>query len=167
MRLSPAVASLAANMLFWPLLFIMAALRPEYSHFTKAVSELGTVDAPRMWVWNVLGYLIPGILIAIAGWQIGQRLSPKTYLLPGLLSLAGWFMALSGVFPCDMTHMQSFTTRTHLMGAFGSLGAYILALILIALKLRSDWHKAAILTLGCLALLVASVFLGSPHGPGL
>lgn len=167
MRFSPVMASVIANCLFWPLLFIMAALRPEYSHFTKAVSELGTVDAPRRWVWNVLGYIVPGILIAVAGWQIGRRFGANAYFLPGLLSLAGLFMTLSGIFPGDMAHMDSTTTRTHLLGAFGSLGAYVLALILIVLKFRGEWRPAAIMALACLGLLAASVVFGSPHGPGL
>ncbi len=161
------ILGLAANLLFWPLLFVMAALRPEYSHFTKAVSELGTWDAPRMWVWNLLGYIVPGLLLAIAGWQTGRRFAPKARLLPGLFVLAGLFMTLSGIVPGDMAHMDSATTRIHLLGAFGSLAAYILALILLALKLGGEWRNAAKLALGCLVLLAASVVLGSPHGPGL
>lgn len=43
----------------------MSSMRPEYSFLTKAISELGTVDAPNKWGWNVFGYVIPGLMIAI------------------------------------------------------------------------------------------------------
>jgi len=35
---------------FTAVYLILAGLRPEYSHLTKAISELGSVDAPRAWV---------------------------------------------------------------------------------------------------------------------
>ena len=40
-------------------------MRPEYSMFTKAISELGSVDAPKKWIWNSFGYILTGLLIAI------------------------------------------------------------------------------------------------------
>jgi hypothetical membrane protein len=39
----------------------LSALRPDYSHLTKAISELGAVDAPRAWIWNLFGYVLSGL----------------------------------------------------------------------------------------------------------
>lgn len=38
-----------APVLFWITYFIMAGARPEYNFYTKAISELGSVDAPHKW----------------------------------------------------------------------------------------------------------------------
>ena len=47
-------------------IIIMAELRTDdYDHFHKAVSELGSLDAPNRWVFNILGFILPRILILI------------------------------------------------------------------------------------------------------
>ena len=52
--------ALATPFWFLTVYLIMSSIRPEYSHLTKAISELGSLDAPSLWYWNVLGYIIPG-----------------------------------------------------------------------------------------------------------
>ncbi len=56
-----------APILFWTTYIVMSSIRPEYSMLTKAVSELGSVDASNKWIWNIFGYLLTGILITIYG----------------------------------------------------------------------------------------------------
>ncbi len=48
---------------------------PGYSHLTKAISELSSVDARRAWLGNLLGYIIPGLIVALLGRAIGNRLA--------------------------------------------------------------------------------------------
>ena len=50
---------------FLVIYLVMSSRRPEYSHLTKAISELGSLDAPNMWAWNILGYILPGLAIAL------------------------------------------------------------------------------------------------------
>jgi len=65
-----------ANLLFWPLMFAMAAMRSDYSHLHQAISELGSLGAPWMMVWNVFGFFGPGLLLAGFGWNLVRRLRP-------------------------------------------------------------------------------------------
>ena len=56
---------MAAILVFWTTYIIMSTIRPEYSMYTKAISELGSVDAPKKWIWNSIGYIFTGVLISI------------------------------------------------------------------------------------------------------
>lgn len=49
----------------------LAALRPEYQHAHKAISELGAIDAPYMLVMNTFGFIGTGLLMAM--FAVGYR----------------------------------------------------------------------------------------------
>ncbi len=103
-------------------------MRPEYSMFTKAISELGSVDAPKKWIWNSFGYILTGLLIAIYSFgQYKNMAIEKSSKLPlyGIL-LSGVFMAIAGIFPGDFNNRESTTMLLHTVGSFGS---YIFFLI--------------------------------------
>jgi hypothetical membrane protein len=51
----------------------MASTRPDVAHATKAISELGSVDTPNGWIWNICGYMIPGTIVASLGWGLGSH----------------------------------------------------------------------------------------------
>jgi len=59
--------ALATPFWFVTVYLVMSSRRPEFSHLTKAISELGSLDAPDRWFWNVLGYILPGLAIALLG----------------------------------------------------------------------------------------------------
>tara|TARA_R110001592_G_scaffold363155_2_gene680813 strand:- start:920 stop:1555 length:636 start_codon:yes stop_codon:yes gene_type:complete len=122
------IIGLLTPVVFWMTYFIMANQRPEYSFLTKAISELGSIDAPNKWFWNVLGYIIPGILIAIFGYGLYKNLAPENSSkipLYGIL-LSGLFMSFSGVFPGDFENKQSTTMLLHMIGSFGSYIFFLL-----------------------------------------
>ena len=107
---------------------IMSSIRPEYSMFTKAISELGSIDAPNKWLWNSFGYILTGILITIYAIGLYKDIAVmKSSKLPlyGIL-LSGVFMVVSGIFPGDFDNRQSATMLLHTLG---SLGSYIFFLI--------------------------------------
>jgi hypothetical membrane protein len=123
-----AIFGMMAPLLFWITYFIMAGARPEYSFQTKAISELGSVDAPYKWVWNMLGYGVPGLLISIYAYGLFQSVSQNTgskFPLIGIM-LSGLFMALSGIFPGDFDNRQSVTMLMHTIGSFGSYLFFLL-----------------------------------------
>ena len=103
-------------------------MRPEFSFKTKAISELGTVEAPNKWFWNFFGYILTGLLISIYSYglfkTISQRGGNKLPLIGFVLS--GLFMSLSGIFPADMDNRQSTTSLLH---SIGSYGCYIFFLV--------------------------------------
>ena len=119
---------IASVLIFWTTYVIVSALRPEYSMFTKAVSELGSVNAPNKWIWNSFGYMLPGFLIAVYSIGLYKSVavtkSSKISLYSILLS--GVFTCISGIFPGDFDNRESTTMLLHSLGSFGS---YIFFLI--------------------------------------
>lgn len=160
-----AMLGIAANLLFWPSLFVFAALRPDYAHETKSVSELGAWGAPNIWGFNVLGFILPGLMLAACGWLVG-RVADSTWVA-ALLALAGACVALAGVFPADMNDYGSLTTIGHIVGSMGSLVAWALAMIFAALFTRKSWPALAALSAAALALMIGAFFLYETLPPGL
>lgn len=124
----------------------MSAVRPEYSMFTKAISELGSVDAPNKWIWNGLGYMLTGILIAIYSFGLYKNVAfKKSSKLPlyGIL-LSGIFMTISGFFPGDFDNKQSTTMLLHTVGSFGSFIFFLIgAFTYASLMNKNNYWKIA------------------------
>ena len=164
--------ALATPFWFVAVYFVMSSRRPEYSHLTKAISELGSLDAPDRWFWNVLGYILPGIAISLLGVGLKQDFAPATRRasIPTIALVAcGLFMAMSGVFPGDFENRTSATMILHTVGSLGSFVAFLVAGFWLpkVFRSREDWRWVA---WPSLALVVASVvagFLRSGAAPGL
>ncbi|HLD52429.1 MAG TPA: DUF998 domain-containing protein [Sediminibacterium sp.] len=117
-----AIIGISATILFWATYIIMSNLRPEYNLFHKAVSELGSLDAPNKWIWNIFGYILTGILIAVYSFGLFKNITNGQGSKLPLISfvLSGLFMSLSGIFPGDFDNRQSTTMLLHTVGSFGS-----------------------------------------------
>jgi hypothetical membrane protein len=162
--------------MFSPVLFAaayltMSSLRPEYSHLTKAISELGSVDAPRAWAWNVFGYIIPGLLIALLGLGVRHRFATtRGALLPAAALVAsGLLMTLSGVFPGDFDNRTSATMILHTVGSLGCFVAFLVAAFSLPRIIR-EAHEWRPITWPSLVLAGGSIltgFLRSGNAPGL
>lgn len=146
-----AIFGLIAPVLFWITYFIMASARPEYSFQTKAISELGSVDAPYKWAWNILGYGVTGLFISIYGYGLFQSVSQNTgSKLPLIgIMLSGLFMALSGIFPGDFDNRQSVTMLMHTIGSFGSYLFFLLGAFTYPQQMKKSryWQTVTKLTL--------------------
>lgn len=116
-----ALFGLLAPVLFGITYFVMALQRSDYSFLTKAVSELGSLDAPNKWYFNVFGYILPGVLISIFSIGLYQSMAQKASSRLPLLGifLSGLFMAISGIFPGDFDDRTSTTMILHTVGSFG------------------------------------------------
>lgn len=141
-----AIAGLSSPIIFTLTYFIMSAQRTDYSFLTKAVSELGSVDAPNLWLWNIFGYILPGMLIAIFGYGLYQVMeaNPKGKLPLISIVLSGVFMSIAGIFPGDFEDRTSLTMVLHSVGSFGSyifflLGAFTYPSLM---KQSHHWEKA-------------------------
>jgi Protein of unknown function (DUF998) len=166
-RWAPLASGLAATVVFWFALFGFAALRPDYAHFRRAISELGVFGAPNALAWNLIGFIVPGLLLAACGAAIANALGGRRTALWWLLVAAGVGFAGTGVFPGVMANgspmMQAPSTIGHVaMMLLGSL-CWLLALVPL---FRRVWRGAdrrhllaplALLTLIALATLVANV----------
>ena len=146
-----ATVGIIAVVVFWSTYMIMAGQRPDYSHLTKAISELGSVDAPYKWYWNILGYIAPGILIAIFGNGLYKGLATKnSSKLPYFgIVLSGFFMSFSGVFPGDFNDRESLTMLLHTIGSFGSYAFFLLGAFTYPKLMKASplWKKAVVPTL--------------------
>lgn len=167
-----ALTAFLALFLFWITYFIMAGLRPGYSFLTKAVSELGSTDAPNKWIWNGLGYIIPGILISVfsRGWYQSLYSGSGSKLPFYSLCLNGVLMVLSGIFPGDFEHRTSLTMLLH---SIGSLGSYLFFLLAAFGSIRhakgnTHWQTSVkfSLLLTWLSILSGSWGILFPQWPG-
>jgi hypothetical membrane protein len=129
-RRSIGLIALVTPFWFLAVYLIMAALRPDYSYLTNAISELGSVHAPHGWYWNALDYVVPGFAIALLGIELQREFTDANRVAwaPAVaLVVSGFFIALSGVFPADLTNMGGTTTQIHIVGAYGCYIAFLIA----------------------------------------
>jgi len=153
----------------------MAALRTDgYSHLTKAVSELGSADAPHRAWFNWLGYIVPGLLIAGFSYGLHQALAAPGVgkAWAGLLALSGLLLALAGAFPVDLDQRASFSSLLHTLGALGSGLAWLgcAGTIGRALRQHPAWADLRAPLRWLVGLAVAAVLLVgvvSPATPAL
>ena len=162
------MVSLLAAAVFWSALFGFGALRPGYSQFTRAVSELGAVGAQNALAWNLVGFIVPGLLVAYDGARIARALQPSRRVFRWLLVLAGAAFAGTGVFPAVIVDgapvMQAPSTVGHvvmllLSSLFWICGvAWLLGYAWRDPSLRSRRTLLLVLTGVSLAGLAANVF---------
>ena len=153
---------LLAPVMFGVTYIIMAFQRPEYSFLTKAISELGSLDAPNMWYFNVFGYILPGVLISIFSIGLYRCIAQKTSSSLPLLGifLSGLFMAISGIFPGDFDDRSSTTMIIHTVGSFGSYIFFLIGAFSYPKLMReSNYWKTVIFR--SLTLTWLTIFFGA------
>ena len=160
---------LGAWMLFWSASIVFAALRSSYSHVVNTMSELGAAGSPHAAAWNVLGFIVPGILLAIVGATIARAAnpepSPSRTLATVLLALSGLAIAGQGLMPAEMANgvadVTAASTRGHFISSLISGGAWAVgALMLVGpMKRNPDWRGLHIASIMLVVLTLASAFL--------
>ena len=164
--------ALATPFWFVTVYLILSSRHPEFSHLTKAVSELGSLDAPDLWFWNVLGYILPGIAIALLGLGLKREfsLTSRRFVVPALaLTASGLLMAMSGVFPGDFENRASARMIFHTVGSVGSFVAFLVAGFWLPRAFRSieEWRWLAWPSLTLVVASILAGFLRSGAAPGL
>ena len=149
----------------------MSSLRVDYTHTTKAISELGSVDAPNRWLWNVGGFILPGLVVGVLGMAIadqfrgskGAKMSSYSLIASGLL------MAMSGIFPGNFDDRTSLTMIMHAVGSFGSYLAFLICGFSLPWVLRrhSSWKLYAWPLLVLVLLSIGTGFLRTGNMPGI
>lgn len=142
-----AIFGLLGPVIFWLTYLIMSNIRPEYSFLTKAVSELGSLDAPNKWTWNILGYILTGLMISIYSYGLFKSISNGQGSKLPLISfiLSGLFMSFSGVFPGDFDNKQTTTMVLHTIGSFGSYIFFLIGAFTYPRQMKkTDYWEASI-----------------------
>jgi hypothetical membrane protein len=167
-----------AWILFWAASVVFGALRPSYSHVVNTISELGAVGTPHATAWNVLGFIVPGVLLAIVGAAIAraanvQRSSSRT-IATALLALSGLAVAGQGLMPAEMVNgvadVTSASTRGHFISSLISGAAWAVGALLLVTPMRtnSTWRGLHIVSVVLVVLtLVASFVLRGALPDGL
>jgi hypothetical membrane protein len=156
------LVAMATPLWFLTVYLAMSAMRPDYRHTDQAISELGSLDAPNLWAWNVLGYILPGLAVALLGIGLRRELAVHGVrgTIPALaLVAAGLLMSLSGAFPANMADFKSLTTLLHTVGSFGCYIAFLIAGFWLPPALRKidslRWAATP-----SLVLVIASIITG-------
>lgn len=171
-RKAMGVAAVVTPFWFLAVYLVMAGLRPDYSVLHKAISELGSAGAPHAWFWNVLGYILPGLAVALLGLGLKAEFSGvrRSANVPGwALVASGLFMVLSGVFPGDFVHRGATSMFVHTVGAFGTYVAFLVAgFWLPALfRTREAWQWVTRPSATLVVAPIATGFVRSSTMPGL
>lgn len=129
------IAGAMAAVWFFAALFTFGARYPGYSQLTRAISELGAFGAPDALAWNILGFIVPGLLIAICGAGVAVAVDGCRTLLFWLLVVAGLAFSGVGLAPAVMYSgspvLQSPWTAGHIVvsslsGAVWVIGSVVL-----------------------------------------
>ena len=167
---------IAAFSIFWVALFAFAASRADYSHLHKAVSELGALGAPHALAWNLIGFIVPGLLLALFGAGLATAIDGRRGALWWLLVLSGLCFAATGVVPGVMHNgspmMESPLTRGHLL--FATLDPVLWAiasfLVIRRVKKNPSWKPFTTLATVYAVVCVGGFlfgFVASAAIPGL
>jgi hypothetical membrane protein len=160
-----ALGGVVGPILFASVVIVCAALRPEYSHSTQFISELGETEGLHASLMNFLGFLPSGILLAAFGTSLAYLL-PRTFvsIAAGLLiAVYGLGIAGAGLYSCDAgcpTQNLSSEAAMHRAVSVTSFVAGILGIALWAYCFRSLaawrslWHYSAISSAVALILLL-------------
>lgn len=153
-------------------IIMMAEMRTDgYNHLHKAVSELGSLDAPNKWVFNILGFILPGILISIFSFNLLKefRSHPiKSYPFYFFI-VSGLLLTLAGLFPADMEDRKSITSLMHAIGSLGGGVFWILCALTLWWQLKKNkiWKSTAIATFLLPFIMILAMSFVSEDTPGL
>ncbi len=110
------VAPLLAVALFAATLACAKAGLPEYSQLLHPVGLRGAIGMPYAMAFNVLLFVLPGVLLAITGQVMRQRLPDASWLARigiVLVQLSAFAFAMQGVMSLDQTDMDANASRLH------------------------------------------------------
>lgn len=155
-----------AGVVFLAALLGFGATLPGFSQSTQAVDLLGARGAPHAAVWNVLGYALPGLLVAAFAIALQRPLAIAGIGATGriggwLLMFSGLAFAAQGLLPLDPRLLDGADSKAHVAAAMLSLLAWLPSALLLPLALRGRpaWRVAVVagpllaaLAIACLAL---------------
>jgi hypothetical membrane protein len=159
---------IAAAVMCWSALLVFGALRPSYSHTANAVSELGARGSLHALPWNLIGFIAPGILLAMACGAIAASVDakPRRTVAFWLFVISGLGFAGTGLSPAEMENgvalvTSPFTKGHFIMSLIHGIAWMIAALLLVRPMLRRpDWRKLTYINVALvIATLVASFAL--------
>jgi hypothetical membrane protein len=150
-----------APLLFTVSMAVLGAIRPGYSHVTRATSELGALGTPAMLAWNILGFGLPGLLLTIFGWQLGLHGRAPSFIDRAtalLLASLGASLLLSGLLPADLANLRSLPSQLHIAASLIGL-LWIPGVFIWAVRQFGRWRSASMISALAGLLFIAAMVL--------
>lgn len=150
---------------------VFSIINDGFSHRSHPVSGLGAIGEPRAWAWNLLGFIIPGAVVAALGVAIRRSMADsRAASLAGFaLLVSGVLLACAGLFPADLSGERVLLNQFHSVSGWGSFSAFLVAgsLIPAAVWRRTrSWSMLLIpLSLVAGALICFGLVLPDLWGP--
>lgn len=126
----PAAACLAIGSVI-----VFGALRPGFSHTIQWVSELGAAGSAWAVPFNLLAFILPGLLIMAFATRLRTRFGDS--MGPTILFVSGLCFAVVGVLPVRPPP-PGLVNHLHAIAALMSAQTFGVALILLSPALRRD-----------------------------
>jgi hypothetical membrane protein len=142
---------------------IFSQLTPAYSNLTNAVSELGVFGASYALAWNILGFLLVGLLIIAYAWGLHLDLRPASgaIIVPILVGISGIGFAGLGLFPAEAGFGPSIRTTLHFTMVAVNFLPFILVAFVFAVRLKANpyWKNWTLFSTAMGILAIASFFI--------
>jgi hypothetical membrane protein len=160
-----ALGGVAGPVLFTSVVILCAALRPEYSHLTQFMSELGESGGPHASLMNFLGFIPSGLLLAGFGVSLAFLRPSTAFSLAAatLIAIFGLGITAAGAYSCDPGCPRegiSFEATVHRVVSVIAFIAGIVGTALWAYRFRGlpAWrslrHYSAVTSAAALVLLL-------------
>jgi hypothetical membrane protein len=166
-----ALGGIAGPILFTLATLISANLRPDYSHISQFIRELGATGTPNAYLMNFAGFIPAGIMIGSLGLSLGLLLPKKILTRTGsvLITVFGVCMVVVGIFSNDapgFTGEGSSANRIHDQVSLLMFLCVIIGILILGISFRSlpSWRRlwlysllSALVSLGLLIALINSI----------
>lgn len=174
-----ALGGIAGPVLFGLIVVVSGELRPDYSHFSQLMSELGETGSRTGALMNLAGFLPSAVLIFLSSLALLDHFRGTwTGALGSLcVSVLAVGMFAAGLFPCDVSCTPDTPSRSQRLHEAASMladPALVLAPLLLAFRLRrlESWrslfsYSVATSVLSFCALLATGWSLSERSGTGL
>jgi len=117
MKRPPLLAAIVAAVVFGAALAGFGAALDGYSQAVHPVGLLGARGLPHALAFNVLGFVLPGVLAAFVGWRLRAAMGDGA---PWAARIGAWLALLSalafaaqGLLPLDPRDLESDASRMH------------------------------------------------------
>lgn len=116
-------------LIFGITLVTIANLTPDFSYLNDFVSKLGAQGQPYAMWWNMIGFLLVGILLAAFGYSYGKTINDR---LAGIcLALFGIGFAITSI-PIEPGNTESALSTAHVVAICHGLASWMFGLARIA-----------------------------------
>lgn len=136
-----------------------------YEHAQHPLALLGAKGMPRAITFNLLGFVLPGALVAFVAWRLRARLDEASWLArvgAWTLLLSALSFAAQGLFPLDPADLDGRGSGLHASAWMGWWIAFATGALLLASGLRRGGAPAAgrrgVLAAASLAAALAVLF---------